>query len=222
MEITSEIDALMVAANQTLALIGDAEERRRILLEERILLEADIHGNKAVAMEIAFRLREVATRAGHLNEEEGSIAVNDGLEALRDLIAKRLYRLQPDAAPQNVTNLVEHFQKASGADREPAEDTPEGETLCDAIRNALAGLTPREAKTLRMLYGIDPDTAPQKPAAVARHFNVTSVRVQAIRDKALRKLRHPSRSDRLRVYLGQFDFDSAFSPEGRLLMAIFK
>jgi RNA polymerase sigma factor (sigma-70 family) len=220
MGLSSEIDALMLAANQTLALMGDAEEKIRILQEEQVLLEADMHDNKAVAMEIASRLREVAIYAGHLGTEEGNLAMNDGLEALRDLIAERLEQPQRDAVAENVIHLAEHLRAASNADRQPAEDAREGSTLREAVQNGLAGLTPREAKVLRMRYGIGVDTH-YTLAEIARHFGGTGARIRQVHNKAMRKLKHPSRSDCLRPFFEQLDVRSIVTPEGRLLMSLF-
>ena len=64
----------------------------------------------------------------------------------------------------------------------------------------LAGLTPREAKVLRMRFGIDMNTD-HTLEEVGKQFDVTRERIRQIEAKALRKLRHPSRSDRLRSFL---------------------
>jgi hypothetical protein len=72
--------------------------------------------------------------------------------------------------------------------------------LADIVRDVLAGLTPREAKVLRMRFGIDMAhdyTLDQ----IGRQFGVTCERARQIEAKALRKLRHPSRSARFREFL---------------------
>jgi RNA polymerase primary sigma factor len=61
-------------------------------------------------------------------------------------------------------------------------------------------LTPREAKVLRMRFGIEMNTD-HTLEEVGKQFDVTRERIRQIEAKALRKLRHPSRSDKLRSFL---------------------
>jgi RNA polymerase primary sigma factor len=74
------------------------------------------------------------------------------------------------------------------------------ESLREAMRDVLADLTSREAKILRMRFGIDMNTD-HTLDEVGKQFNVTRERIRQIEAKALRKLRHPSRSDQLRSFL---------------------
>ncbi|NIR29175.1 MAG: RNA polymerase sigma factor RpoD [Gammaproteobacteria bacterium] len=74
------------------------------------------------------------------------------------------------------------------------------EGLREATEDVLAGLTPREAKVLRMRFGIDMNTD-HTLEEVGKQFDVTRERIRQIEAKALRKLRHPSRSDQLRSFL---------------------
>ena len=74
--------------------------------------------------------------------------------------------------------------------------------LCRNTREVLEGLTPREAKVLRMRFGIDMNTD-HTLEEVGKQFDVTRERIRQIEAKALRKLRHPSRSERLRTFLDQ-------------------
>jgi len=74
------------------------------------------------------------------------------------------------------------------------------EGLREATQNMLAGLTSREAKVLRMRFGIDMNTD-HTLEEVGKQFDVTRERIRQIEAKALRKLRHPSRSERLRSFL---------------------
>ena len=75
-----------------------------------------------------------------------------------------------------------------------------GTGLTETVRDVLAGLTPREAKVLRMRFGIDMNTD-HTLEEVGKQFDVTRERIRQIEAKALRKLRHPSRSERLRSFL---------------------
>jgi RNA polymerase primary sigma factor len=74
------------------------------------------------------------------------------------------------------------------------------EGLRETTHNVLAGLTPREAKVLRMRFGIDMNTD-HTLEEVGKQFDVTRERIRQIEAKALRKLRHPSRSEQLRSFL---------------------
>jgi RNA polymerase primary sigma factor len=74
------------------------------------------------------------------------------------------------------------------------------EGLREATREVLATLTPREAKVLRMRFGIDLPTD-HTLEEVGKQFDVTRERIRQIEAKALRKLRHPSRSEQLRSFL---------------------
>lgn len=74
------------------------------------------------------------------------------------------------------------------------------EGLREATQGVLNGLTEREAKVLRMRFGIDMNTD-HTLEEVGKQFDVTRERIRQIEAKALRKLRHPSRSDQLRSFL---------------------
>jgi len=74
------------------------------------------------------------------------------------------------------------------------------EGLREATQDVLEGLTAREAKVLRMRFGIDMNTD-HTLEEVGKQFDVTRERIRQIEAKALRKLRHPSRSDQLRSFL---------------------
>ena len=79
-------------------------------------------------------------------------------------------------------------------------DSASFEGLGEATREILASLTPREAKVLRMRFGIDMNTD-HTLEEVGKQFDVTRERIRQIEAKALRKLRHPSRSEQLRSFL---------------------
>jgi RNA polymerase primary sigma factor len=72
--------------------------------------------------------------------------------------------------------------------------------LRDVVKDILDGLTPREAKVLRMRFGIEMSTD-HTLEEVGKQFDVTRERIRQIEAKAIRKLKHPSRSDKLRTYL---------------------
>jgi RNA polymerase primary sigma factor len=73
-------------------------------------------------------------------------------------------------------------------------------SLCESTQNVLSGLTAREAKVLRMRFGINMNTD-HTLEEVGKQFDVTRERIRQIEAKALRKLRHPSRSEQLKCFL---------------------
>ena len=91
-------------------------------------------------------------------------------------------------------DFIEDEQSASPTDK-VAETM-----LKEQLINVLDTLTPREEKVLRLRYGLD-DGKPRTLEEVGKEFNVTRERIRQIEAKALRKLRHPSRSKRLKDFL---------------------
>jgi RNA polymerase primary sigma factor len=81
----------------------------------------------------------------------------------------------------------------------PSESVVSG-SLVDQTRRALATLTPREEKVLKMRFGID-ERSDHTLEEVGQNFDVTRERIRQIEAKALRKLRHPSRSKKLRAFI---------------------
>ena len=79
-------------------------------------------------------------------------------------------------------------------------DSATSEGLKETTHAVLTGLTPREAKVLRMRFGIDMNTD-HTLEEVGKQFDVTRERIRQIEAKALRKLRHPTRSDQLKSFL---------------------
>ena len=79
-------------------------------------------------------------------------------------------------------------------------DSATSEGLRESTQNMLSGLTSREAKVLRMRFGIDMNTD-HTLEEVGKQFDVTRERIRQIEAKALRKLRHPTRSEKMRSFL---------------------
>jgi DNA-binding CsgD family transcriptional regulator len=80
----------------------------------------------------------------------------------------------------------------------PHEDVP---AVAQVIEEVLSTLTPREEKVLRMRLGLNPRQLLHTQQSVANHFAVSRHRIREIENRALRKLRHPSRGRPLKVYL---------------------
>jgi len=88
-------------------------------------------------------------------------------------------------------------------------DAATSEGLAEAMRGVLESLTPREAKVLRMRFGIDMNTD-HTLEEVGKQFDVTRERIRQIEAKALRKLRHPSRSEQMQSFLDEFEEDTEY------------
>ncbi|MFB0955230.1 MAG: RNA polymerase sigma factor RpoD [Aeromonadaceae bacterium] len=101
-----------------------------------------------------------------------------------------------DDEDSHLGDFIEYTTLALPADAATAE------SLKAATRDVLAGLTAREAKVLRMRFGIDMNTD-HTLEEVGKQFDVTRERIRQIEAKALRKLRHPSRSEVLRSFLDE-------------------
>ncbi|MAT38833.1 MAG: RNA polymerase subunit sigma [Ectothiorhodospiraceae bacterium] len=87
-------------------------------------------------------------------------------------------------------------------DRQPSPDTTlMGESLRVEVRRALASLSEREAEVIRLYFGLDRDHS-LTLEEIGEKFNLTRERVRQIKEKAIRRLRHASRSKQLRSYLG--------------------
>ncbi len=99
-----------------------------------------------------------------------------------------------DEEDSNLGDFIEDTEVSSPI------DTATSEGLKETTHAVLAGLTPREAKVLRMRFGIDMNTD-HTLEEVGKQFDVTRERIRQIEAKALRKLRHPSRTDQLRSFL---------------------
>ena len=99
-----------------------------------------------------------------------------------------------DGDDSNLGTFIEDENATSPSDQVAAN------MLKNQLISILDTLTPREEKVLRLRYGID-DGKPRTLEEVGKEFNVTRERIRQIEAKALRKLRHPSRSKKLKEYL---------------------
>lgn len=112
-------------------------------------------------------------------------------------IAKEPISMETPVGDEDDTNLGEFIEDTNATSPMDAA-TVEG--LRESIRTVLSSLTPREAKVLRMRFGIDMNTD-HTLEEVGKQFDVTRERIRQIEAKALRKLRHPSRSEKLHSFL---------------------
>ncbi|WP_371376833.1 RNA polymerase sigma factor RpoD [Thalassotalea aquiviva] len=112
-------------------------------------------------------------------------------------IAKEPISMETPIGDDEDSHLGDFIEDGSG---ELPVDAATTENLKHATHEVLAGLTAREAKVLRMRFGIDMNTD-HTLEEVGKQFDVTRERIRQIEAKALRKLRHPSRSEQLKSFL---------------------
>ena len=112
-------------------------------------------------------------------------------------IAKEPISMETPVGDDDDSHLGDFLEDAGAAS---PVDSATDSGLKETTHAVLAGLTPREAKVLRMRFGIDMNTD-HTLEEVGKQFDVTRERIRQIEAKALRKLRHPSRSDQLRSFL---------------------
>jgi RNA polymerase primary sigma factor len=112
-------------------------------------------------------------------------------------IAKEPISMETPIGDDEDSHLGDFIEDANIAS--PVESAT-GSGLTGTVQEVLAGLTPREAKVLRMRFGIDMNTD-HTLEEVGKQFDVTRERIRQIEAKALRKLRHPTRSEQLRSFL---------------------
>jgi RNA polymerase primary sigma factor len=89
-------------------------------------------------------------------------------------------------------------------DTPPTDDTINREGLQTELGRALSKLTEREADVIKMFYGLEPNR-PMTLEEISTRFDMTRERIRQIKEKALRKLKHPSRSKILKTYLSSSD-----------------
>jgi len=131
--------------------------------------------------------------------EELAVAMEMPEDKIRKVlkIAKEPISMETPIGDDEDSHLGDFIEdQNAGSPVESATDTG----LTETVRDVLAGLTPREAKVLRMRFGIDMNTD-HTLEEVGKQFDVTRERIRQIEAKALRKLRHPTRSEQLRSFL---------------------
>jgi RNA polymerase primary sigma factor len=111
-------------------------------------------------------------------------------------IAKEPISMETPIGDDDDSHLGDFIE--DGANTAPMEAAMQG-GLRDVVKDILDSLTPREAKVLRMRFGIEM-TSDHTLEEVGKQFDVTRERIRQIEAKALRKLKHPSRSDKLRSF----------------------
>ena len=153
------------------------ETINRLVREQRILLQE--LGREPTLAELAERIGVSIERVSEIQK-----------------IAQDPVSLETPIGEEEDSHLGDFIED----DKTPtASDSVASTMLKEQIARVLDTLTPREEKVLRLRYGID-DGRPRTLEEVGKEFNVTRERIRQIEAKALRKLRHPSRSKRLRDF----------------------
>ena len=153
------------------------ETINRLVREQRILLQE--LGREPTLEELAERMGVSIERVSEIQK-----------------IAQDTVSLETPIGEEEDSHLGDFIED----DKTPtASDSVASTMLKEQIARVLDTLTPREEKVLRLRYGID-DGRPRTLEEVGKEFNVTRERIRQIEAKALRKLRHPSRSKRLRDF----------------------
>src|ERR1700731_4673443 len=131
--------------------------------------------------------------------EELAVRMEMPLEKVRKVlkIAKEPLSLETPVGDEEDSHLGDFIEDTSVSS---PIDSATTESLRETTHSVLAQLTPREAKVLRMRFGIDMNTDHTLEEG-GKQFDVTRERIRQIEAKALRKLRHPSRSEQLRSFL---------------------
>ena len=219
MEVKTELDALMIAAQQTLSLSRDAEERLALLREEIVLLESELSRNEEIGHALAQRLKDLAIQLGIVARDDAAFREAGGLDEIESVIDEHRQARESRPIPKNVLFLAKVARERAEENEKTQTERVDEIGLLDSVTQALASLSPREAKILRMRFGIN---FPQCTLVeVGKQFAVTGERVRQIETKALRKLRAPSRCQILLRHLGGLDLKNIRTPEAKLLLAVF-
>ena len=144
--------------------------------------------------------RQLLQELGHdPSAEEIAAEMNIPVEKVRDIlkIAQEPVSLETPIGEEEDSHLGDFIPDEDAS--EPSE-AASFSLLKEQLMSVLATLTPREEKVLRLLFGIE-DGRTRTLEEVGKEFNVTRERIRQIEAKALRKLRHPSRSKKLRDFL---------------------
>ena len=144
--------------------------------------------------------RQLLQELGHdPSAEEIAAEMNIPVEKVRDIlkIAQEPVSLETPIGEEEDSHLGDFIPDEDAS--EPSE-AASFSLLKEQLMSVLATLTPREEKVLRLRFGLD-DGRARTLEEVGREFNVTRERIRQIEAKALRKLRHPSRSKKLKDFL---------------------
>ena len=155
-------------------------------------------------VETINKVKKVSSQLLHQNGHEPT--ADEISEALDMPVEKVREIMRVAQEPVSLETPIGEEEDSHLGDFIPDEDAPvpaeaaSHTLLKEQLASVLGSLTPREEKVLRLRFGLD-DGRPRTLEEVGKEFNVTRERIRQIEAKALRKLRHPSRSKRLKDFL---------------------
>ncbi|MDD3430195.1 MAG: RNA polymerase sigma factor RpoD [Oscillospiraceae bacterium] len=155
-------------------------------------------------VETINKVKKVSSQLLHRNGHE--LTADEIAEELEMPVDKVREIMRVAQEPVSLETPIGEEEDSHLGDFIPDEDAPvpaeaaSHTLLKEQLGNVLKSLTPREEKVLRLRFGLE-DGRPRTLEEVGKEFNVTRERIRQIEAKALRKLRHPSRSKKLRDFL---------------------
>ncbi len=171
----------------------------RAIADQARTIRIPVHMVETINKQIRVSRKLLQELGREPTDEEIAKAMDVTVERVREIqkIAQDPVSLETPIGEEEDSRLRDFLPDETSA-------TPSDMVATTMLKEQLLGvldtLTPREEKVLRLRYGID-DGRPRTLEDVGKEFNVTRERIRQIEAKALRKLRHPSRSKRLKDYL---------------------
>lgn len=154
-----------------------------------------------------YRVRELKKLAGFIEERESFDAIYEGIEERANVVEEVSYEsAEPEYDDVNFRDRNfqindEDILDATGFNEDQTSDKANTNIFKDCLEEALSTLTSREEQVLRLRFGLGTDMPPMDLESVGKRYRVSRERVRQIEAKALRKLRHPSRSRKLRDFV---------------------
>ena len=171
----------------------------RAIADQARTIRIPVHMVETINKLIRVNRQLVQEYGGELRPDEIAKEMGISEEKVREIIkiAQEPVSLETPIGEEDDSHLGDFIPD----DDAPAPAEAVASTLLkEQLMDVLNSLTPREAKVLRLRYGLD-DGKARTLEEVGKEFNVTRERIRQIEAKALRKLRHPSRSKRLKDFL---------------------
>ena len=171
----------------------------RAIADQARTIRIPVHMVETINKQVRVARNLLQTLGREPTPEEIAKEMGISEEKVREIqkIAQETISLDTPVGEEEDSNLGTFLQDESAAN--PAESAT-NLMLKEQLLDVLNTLTPREQKVIMLRYGVD-DGHPRTLEEVGREFNVTRERIRQIEAKALKKLRHPSRSKRLKDFL---------------------
>ena len=181
---------------------NEVRKRRLVMgLTQQQLAQTCELGKATISRIETFRLfpsEAQGIRIGEVLNEKPEVLFPQWLEYFKP--KRTSVTTEHEITPQMLTNGLSQFMLESGDNVENVMDDIDREFLANDVEKAMATLTPREAKVVRMSFGLG-DRSPRTHQQIGQEFRVTGKRIGQIQAKAMRKLKHPSRTKHLKAFL---------------------